>query len=546
MIKIANDALRLWIEEESHLLEQNFEVFRSLVGQTRDFLQRRDYNTAAVYAQIAALYANGKHCGLFSSPELEHILLTIGQKAIRNKLDINKSTSSPATPKKVLHVATSVMPIGGHSRMLWRWIQQDTERSHSLVLTQQGLNKVPQILRDAVNNSHGKIYILNERIGSVLSWAKHLREIAATADLVVLHIHNYDVIPIIAFANKEQSPPIIFLDHADHLFWLGTGVSDVVVNLRMSGMHLAQKRRGIASERNVLLPIILEPTHRMLSRTAAKQQLGLNESSIVLLSIARAVKYKTIDGITYVDAHIPLLKQYENAILIVVGPGNREDWSDAIQRTQGRIKVYEEREDTAVFYQAADIYVDSFPFVSNTSLLEAGSYGLPLVTRHPYSDASEILGADMPGLTGNLIRVADIDEYTTVLSHLVEDKEFRLSLGEETRKKIAVTHWGDNWQRQLNDVYVHAMTLPSLTGNSVPKDQIFLGEPDVFLPHIYGWNIDFDWLIQFNLQLMPLNQRLRHWLKFVKKHGVRNRLSLLLPEWFKLNYYSRFRSLLPF
>ncbi|MEH2078329.1 MAG: glycosyltransferase [Nostoc sp.] len=527
-------------------MEQNFEVFRSLVGQTRDFLQRRDYNTAAVYAQIAALYANGKHCGLFSSPELEHILLTIGQKAIRNKLDINKSTSSPATPKKVLHVATSVMPIGGHSRMLWRWIQQDTERSHSLVLTQQGLNKVPQILRDAVNNSHGKIYILNERIGSVLSWAKHLREIAATADLVVLHIHNYDVIPIIAFANKEQSPPIIFLDHADHLFWLGTGVSDVVVNLRMSGMHLAQKRRGIASERNVLLPIILEPTHRMLSRTAAKQQLGLNESSIVLLSIARAVKYKTIDGITYVDAHIPLLKQYENAILIVVGPGNREDWSDAIQRTQGRIKVYEEREDTAVFYQAADIYVDSFPFVSNTSLLEAGSYGLPLVTRHPYSDASEILGADMPGLTGNLIRVADIDEYTTVLSHLVEDKEFRLSLGEETRKKIAVTHWGDNWQRQLNDVYVHAMTLPSLTGNSVPKDQIFLGEPDVFLPHIYGWNIDFDWLIQFNLQLMPLNQRLRHWLKFVKKHGVRNRLSLLLPEWFKLNYYSRFRSLLPF
>ncbi|MEH2443119.1 glycosyltransferase [Nostoc sp.] len=546
MIKIANDALRLLIEKESHLLEQNFEVFRSLVGQTRDFLQRRDYNTAAVYAQIAALYANGKHCGLFSSPELEHILLTIGQKAIRNKRDINKSTSSPATPKKVLHVATSVMSIGGHSRMLWRWIQQDTERSHSLVLTQQGLNKVPQILRDAVNNSHGKIYILNERIGSVLSWAKQLREIAATADLVVLHIHNYDVIPIIAFANKEQSPPIIFLDHADHLFWLGTGISDVVVNLRMSGMNLAQKRRGIASERNVLLPIILEPTHRMLSHTAAKQQLGLNESSIVLLSIARAVKYKTIDGITYVDAHIPLLKQYENAILIVVGPGNREDWSDAIQRTQGRIKVYEEREDTAVFYQAADIYVDSFPFVSNTSLLEAGSYGLPLVTRHPYSDASEILGADMPGLTGNLIRVADIDEYTTVLSHLVEDKEFRLSLGEETRKKIAVTHWGDNWQRQLNDVYVHAMTLPSLTVNSVPKDQIFLGEPDVFLPHIYGWNIDFDWLIQFNLQLMPLNQRLPHWLKFVKKHGVRNRLSLLLPEWFKLNYYSRFRSLFPF
>ena len=45
---------------------------------------------------------------------------------------------------------------------------------------------------------------------------------------------------------------------------------------------------------------------------------------------------------------------------------------------------------------------------------------------------------------------------------------------------------------------------------------------------------------------MPLHQRWRHWLEFVKKHGVRNRLSLLLPEWFGLRYYSRLRSLLPF
>ena len=67
------------------------------------------------------------------------------------------------------------------------------ERSHSIVLTQQALTEYPQIFRDAVHNSHGKIYVLEESIGSIVSWAKRLREIAAEADMVVLHTIQDDV-----------------------------------------------------------------------------------------------------------------------------------------------------------------------------------------------------------------------------------------------------------------------------------------------------------------------------------------------------------------
>jgi glycosyltransferase involved in cell wall biosynthesis len=435
------------------------------------------------------------------------------------------------------------MSIGGHSRMLCRWIQQDTERSHSLALTRQAPNKVPKTLKDAVNNSHGNIYVLNERIGSIVSWAKRLREIAATADIVVLHIYNFDILPIIAFANKEKCPPIIFLNHSDHLFWAGASISDVVVNLRESGMRLSQERRSIEAERNLLLPIILSPIKRLLSRTEAKQQLGIAENSVVLLSIARAIKYQTIDGISFADAHIPLLKQHEQAILLVVGPDEKEDWSAATQETNGRIIVIGETEDTALFYQAADIYVDSFPFVSNTSLLEAGSYGIPLVSRYPYSDASTILGADMTGLTGNLIRVRDLEEYTAVLSRLVEDEEFRLSLGEATRKKITQTHIGSNWQHSLNNIYSRTVSINQISINvAVATDKIFSGEPDVYLPHIYGWDISLHRLIESYLTFMPFNQRLPHWIELAKKHGFHNRISLLLPEWFRLRYYLPLRS----
>ncbi len=539
MEKIANDTLSLWREEGRQQIKENFEVFRSLVAQARKFVQCGNYEAAAVYGEIAAFYATGKHCGLFVSPELEQALIKIGREAIPRSIYSSESLPWSRRLKNILHVSTSVMSVGGHSRMLWRWIQQDTERSHSVVLTRQAPNKVPKVLQDAVNNSQGKIYILNERIGSVISWAKQLRQIAAAADLVVLHMHNYDVIPIIAFANKEQSPPIIFLDHADHLFGLGIGVSDLIVNLRESGMRLSQERRGVEAERNALLPIILEPTQRTLSRTEAKRQLGIPKNSILLLSIARAIKYRKINGISFADAHIPLLKKHKQAILVVIGPGNREDWSEAIKKTQGRIRSLNETEDIAIFYQAADIYVDSFPFISNTSLLEAGSYGIPLVTRYPYSDASVILGADMPGLTGNLICVRDLEEYTKILWRLVEDEEFRLALGEATRRKIAQTHWGNNWQCILEKVYLHAATLPRVSRTLASKDQIFLDEPDVFLPRVHGRDFDVDHIIQSSMRIMPFTQRWLQWLRLGKSNGFMP-FSLLLPEWLYIRYI-RFR-----
>ena len=540
MEKSAKDTLSLGREEGRRLIQQNFEVFHRLVAQARDFVECGKYDLAASYAHIASLYAFTVHCGIFTSPELEQILLTIGRKAIKSSRYPSKIASKPEKPKHILHVTNGVWGIGGHSRMLWRWIQQDTERSHSVVLTQQSLDNTPKVLKDTVLNSYGQIYTLQETIGNFVSWAKRLREIAASVDMVVLHTME-DIIPIIAFANKEKSPPVIFVNHADERIWLGVGISDVVANLRESGMRLSQERRGIEAERNVLLPIILNPIYRTLSRAEAKRQLGLSNDSIVLLSIARSLKYKTVDDISFADAHISLLQKHERAVLLVVGPGDSEDWSAAIEQTQGRIIVFGQTEDTAVFYQAADIYVDSFPWVSNTSLLEAGSYGLPLVSRYPYSsNVCEIFGADMPGLTNNLIRVQNLKDYTAILSRLVEDEDFRLSLGEETRNKIVETHIGSNWQRFLEDIYSHAASVGRITQASTARDQMFLGELDVLLPIVVFRqdNLDLvDRIILNCVRLMPLDKRFSIWLRQIKMgdFGRMGHINFLLPQWFYLH-----------
>ena len=51
---------------------------------------------------------------------------------------------------------------------------------------------------------------------------------------------------MLAFADESGLPPVLFLNHADHLFWLGTSVADLVLNLRDAATDISIARRGVA------------------------------------------------------------------------------------------------------------------------------------------------------------------------------------------------------------------------------------------------------------------------------------------------------------
>lgn len=539
--KMAKNYLSLLREKGTQTIPRNFEVFNNLLSRAEDLIKRKKFDAAAAYLQIAASHANINHCGFYSCQRLEQMLLDIGKRVIAEKIYTRKISSSEKV-KNVLHVSTHVGHTDGISRLLQRWIQQDSERSHSVALTKQE-NEISTKLRDMVSKSKGNIYVLNKETDRLTTIAERLCECSADVDMVVIHTWEFDVVPTIAFANKKNSPPIIHVNNGDHWFWVGVSISDVVANLRESGMRLSKERRGIEPARNMLLPTILEPLQRTLARPEAKQLLGIDKDCTMLLSIARAAKYRTVGDTSFADAHVQLLKQHKQAVLIVVGPGNSdEDWSEAISQVDGRIRVYGETKDTAIFYQSADIYVDSFPFVSITSLLEAGSFGVPLVSRYPYaSDACATLGADMPGLLGNLVQVRDIDEYTHALSRLIEDENLRASLGQATKNKIEVIHWGEGWQNTLNEVYQQAVTLPAVAPLSAAEDRVSLNEPDVFLPAVNG--IEINKIMRSHLPYMPLRSRLLEWLCMVRQYGLHNNSpNALIGGRFRARYYRlRFR-----
>ncbi len=207
----------------------------------------------------------------------------------------------------------------------------------------------------------------------------------------------------------------------------------------------------------------------------------------------------------------------------------------------GRICALGTRLDTAALYDAADIYVDSYPVTSITSLLEAGSRGVPLVSRFPYSDDARVLGSDTPGLAGNLLEVRSGPEYEAVLAELIEDDAFRSEIGEATRRGITAVHQGRGWGTYLEALYLRVSRVrPGVHGSTlyeagdaytdVRSLPPALTQLDLMLPELFAGEPDLDQIREYHMRLMPAGMRWHDWNEFRR---ARNSLSpgLLLSEW---------------
>ncbi|MHA6644803.1 glycosyltransferase family protein [Mesorhizobium sp. A623] len=509
-----------WLEDGPKRLRANHGLFRELLTEAHDLLAAGDATSAAAWCEIAGFQAAAAHSALFASPELEAMVRALAHRSFGDA-PIPRGPGLALPGRRILHVATYVQPIGGLSRMIWRWIEADEDGVHSVALIRQR-RAIPQQLVAAVKESGGKIHDLSsEGPADLFGLAGSLRRAAAGADLVVLHIDTRDIVPLLAFSTAGERPPIAYLDHADHAMWISVSIADIVIALRNSGKQLALTRRSVAPERSVLLPIPLPRIERTLTRTQAKRMLGIPEEALLLVSVARKVKYRSVEGASFADAHVPFLERWPGARLVVLGSGSPPEWAAAEAKVPGRIEGLPESDQTALYYQAADIYVDSFPFVSTTSLLEAGAYGTPLVSRYPFGPGAEILGADMPGLEGHLVRALDLAAYNAALNALAADPAGREKRGDATRLGITTHHQGPAWSAAVAAVYKAAGAVSPVQPAAIALDVPHLGSPDVFVPFVHGQMLSRDQLICSQLALMPPGRRMRHWLDLVFRHGLR-------------------------
>jgi hypothetical protein len=440
-------------------IDRHAVVFRQLLEGAVKRTAAGDHEAASVHVQATADYAWSNHPGTFASRTLETEVLAMGRALPRATDTLRRETGE--LPAHVLHVLTQAYAAGGHTRLTWRWMEIDAGRRHSVALSGQGRVPVPAPLLRAAGANGGAVHRLDVGHRPLLARASELRALAGAVDLVVIHGHPYDVVPSLAFADRSGLPPVVVVNHADHVFWLGASLGDLVVHFREGSIPLSRARRGISDDRIAVLPVPLTaPAHRP-SRSEARRRLGIDRDALVLLTVGSGYKFRLGDDYPLLEALRPVLSRFPQAVLLAVGPKADPQWEAHDRRSGGRMRALGPRSDIELFHSAADICLDSYPVSSLTGMLEAGLAAVPAVRLRCFVGTASLLEPDDPGLGSLLAHPANVEELNEELARLLGDHRERLDQGRRTREAIAEFHLADGWQRRLDDLYQRAAGEPS-------------------------------------------------------------------------------------
>ncbi|MGE5644770.1 MAG: hypothetical protein ACM336_03155 [Acidobacteriota bacterium] len=397
-------------------------------------------------ARFAALF----HSGRFADGAIENPAFEIGASlnGVRGSYVHPMPERRRAGGRRVLHVVSEVGGVGGHTRMLHYWIQNDRSSHHALAVANQRGLPVPEWMAGAMKAAGQGLYVLPEA-APVIEKARWLREAARrTADLVIVHHYPWDVTPTVAFAHAG-GPPVLVLNHADHSFWLGSSAADGVIDLRSVATRYTCTRRAV--ERSVLLPVPLTDSFKGPSRAEARRVLGIDDGQVALLSVARPEKFRPYGPYDFPGTMGKILERHPQAHMYVVGESEEGIAPYLRQPLHPRLHFVGVQEDTSLYRAAADLYLETFPFGTQTGLLEAALAGVAVVPA--YAPLFPLLVANDDALCSLIPNPESEQEHMERANALIQDAARRREEGAALRSALLRGNVGEAWMGRLEAVY---------------------------------------------------------------------------------------------
>jgi hypothetical protein len=405
----------------------------------------------AALGRVAAAARIGcfAHTGRYSDPRAERLAVAIGRAELPGTA--TRRARAPRDRRRIVHVATRVLASGGHTRLLVNWMENDTGSSHDLVLTGQPVGTVPDFVAETVQRLGGRIRSLPYGTPSI-ERARQLRDVAgAEADLIVLHVHQFDVVPLVAFA-APGGPPVLYVNHADHMFWLGATIADVVLNIRPFAHRITEARRG--ARRSVLFGIPLREPAAVPDRQQARIRLEIPPGTLALVTMGAAYKFRPTATHDFFATQAEVLRRVPDARLFAIGL--------TLEQARAllpagfpieRLVCTGVLPDPSLHLAAADLFVECFPYNSFTSLLDAAALGAPPVLM--YAPSPQLRLHDDPGLAATR-ETHTSEEYVEYVVGLLHDPEARRELAARARRDTLATHMGASWAARMEQLYAEA------------------------------------------------------------------------------------------
>lgn len=432
-------------------LTDNLKVYEYLENLAIGSLQHGDLYSAFGLTQLAANQAWMRSSGFFSALKLEECISEIARRVqLPAVQDVKLSKNS------VCHILTRAKVVGGHTKLVCRWVFEQRDKCHNLILTRQMGARVPSSLIEAIKQSGGVIIDLQEKQHQ---WEKRLSLLVymiESSSAVVMHTHPYDALAIIAIRKSTSRPPVAYMNHADHVFWLGANVADLYIHIRESAIDLSVSRRGISRANCSVLPIPIDQRPRSFKdRLSSRKELGICESTIVALTIASGYKMMKLGLVDFARHHAELASRHENFIHIIIGNESDARWDEASRISNGRLRVLPPTPKVKRYLLAADFYVDSYPLGSITSYLEAAAAGLPIIGFDPWMGLGRVICSPeaMVNDSASKFKFIDKDEYNSSFDLLIASQELRTETGLDLTEKIESHYASDAWRQTLNNLW---------------------------------------------------------------------------------------------
>ncbi|QEO15032.1 hypothetical protein FLP10_11850 [Agromyces intestinalis] len=433
-------------------LELNRGIFDRLIDIASGRASDDRLESAVEWVRVAASFAMTNPVGVLRSDRLEAVVDQIAARALRPSPRERRrsATGESAPPRRVLHVVSEARSIGGLTRLAERWIRHDTASTSSIVVTLQ--SEVVEPLVAAVAASGGVTAAFG--LGDAIAQAAELRRLGEEADFVICHLHPGDPVPALAFGAGYRGAPVALFNHSDHLFWLAPTGASLVVDFREAGAVLTEFGRGYGTAARHRLPLLVPGAAASGLRDEARARLGFADADVVAVSVARAVKFEdTPLEPRFADLIAEALDRNPRLVYCAVGPGPDDSpWPGLLARYPGRIRLTGPLPDPQACLNAADLYLDTFPFSSLTSLLEASSANLPVLTFDGHHGLRKALGiADF--VADDLDRPDDLATFQRRLTDLVGDDGLRRARGAAARGVFDQLTTDGSWLDRLEALY---------------------------------------------------------------------------------------------
>jgi hypothetical protein len=432
------------MENENNILKRNFRYLEKLEKLIiKESNLEGKFKLIDIYANIAT----NNPSGTLHSPELEYHLLDFAESIPFQPSNKNKNKN------KRLIVMSEAYKDGGHTRVVEHIINYSENNTYDLLFTWNRLD-VPNSLLEICKNRECSIMFLSE--GKALEKAKQLRDIASGYNKIILVNHPEDYLPVLAFGHSKWDIPIFLYNHADHRFWLGISIVDVVLEVSSRSKVNSIKYRKVLKSEVASIPIVPSEKDERINNII-RQQLNINKNAIVFFSGGATYKYEPIEELDFRNVVDVILSNIDNSYFLIIGvhPESKE-WSKLKAKFQNRLILMEvlEYRKYLEYLNIADICVDSMPTTGHTFLLENAIRKTPIIfldTHLIHSDC--ILKEAIPITDKN-------DIYDKILEKAIEiiNNGFKQELNLE-ECNINIENFLYNYNNILNENMTHNRNL---------------------------------------------------------------------------------------